>query len=247
MKKIIITILSIIVCTGTKAAEADYKFTLQNTSPSTIYVTNDREIADEVEIQDLERVESVALAPRESDEIDLGQHISIYTRMGKSNYKYQRHFTIAFKEELDAEEPLYLSLANLEQNELDDLPLIMINHQHPHKTPESFYALCPDGSKAKKKNNSDMYFCKITSYDEQSAQYIETYVPVIHYVYQFLPEWVWSRWYVENPILYHLYDKNPQYQAKLSSYQKPWSTQWYAQWYKKQTQSTTEHLEKPGL
>lgn len=225
--------------------KSDYAINLHNTSSSTVYVTNNPDIADEVEVQDLEKVESIALAPRESDIIELGRNFSVYTRLPKSNYKYERHFTLGFKEEPEEDEQLTIKLSDIEQNDTDDMPLVIINHMHEHAIPEVAYDLCPNGSKAKKRNGSDMYFCTLQSYDKQSKQYIDTYVPVVHYVYEYLPSWVWSKWYTKNPILYHIYDKNSEFHAKLAAYQTPWSTPWYAQWYKKQPKEITEHLERP--
>lgn len=226
-------------------AKDNYAINLHNTSPSTVYVTNNADIADEVEVQDLEKVESVALAPRESDTIELGRNFSVYTRLPKSNYKYERHFTVGFKQEPEQDELLSVKLSDIEQNDIDDMPLLVINHLYEHAVPEAAYDLCPDGSKAKQRKGSDMYFCTLQNYDKQSDTYIETYVPIIHYVYEYLPSWVWSKWYTKNPILYHLYDKDSEYHTKLPVYQTPWSTPWYAQWYKKQPKEVTQHLERP--
>lgn len=242
-KKIFINLACIAALHAT--AHAQYAITLNNTSPSTVYVTNNQDIADQVEVQELEKIDSIALAPRETDVIELGRSFAVYTRLPKSNVKYQRHFTVAFKEEPEETEQLKMTMSDLEQNNVDEAQLITINHLHEHAVPEAAYDLCPNGTKAQKRKGSDMYYCTSPCFDKKCKEYIDTQVPVIHYVYEYLPSWVWSRWYIKNPALYHLYDKSSEYHAKLPAYQTPWSTQWYAQWYKTQPKDVTQHLQKP--
>ena len=244
VKKILWAIIALHVC-SVVAIEKNFTLKIVNTSPSTIYITNSEDVADESQIEDLEKAGSIALAPRESDTVQLGRNFAIFTRLPKGNYKYQRHLTVAFKEELEDDEELEVDIEDLERNRIEGMPLLVINHARSYEIPEAAYALCPDGTKPVKGKDSDMYFCTLPKFDKKINEYIDTKVPVIHYVYEYLPSWVWSSWYTKNPALYAWYDNHADCKSRLCGYKTPWSTRWYAQWYKTQPPKITEHLQKP--
>lgn len=235
------------LCTPFAFGANTCQITIKNTSPSTIYISNNPALSETPELEELEQAGSIALAPREDNAIALCSYFAIYTRAPKSNYQYQRHFTIALRDCQDGEDAeIFIELEDLEHNRTSHERLIIINHQHEHAVPEAAYPLCPYGAQAKKQAKSGQYMCTVTEYDETLGQEIAKQIPVVHYIYQYLPSWVYAQWYTQNPALYHWYEKNSEYRHTAPEYQAPWQTEWYAQWYQSQPKTAVEFLEKPA-
>lgn len=205
---------------------------LYNSSGSIIWVTQD-DLGSNSSEAELQKSQAVAIDPYNSQAITLDNTFAIYTRAPKSNRRYQRNYTVVIKQCNDQTIPL--SLTEIDEETVDAKQILVIDHTQLYVAPEGYYPLCPDGTQAQWDKKSEQWYCPIKQMRDMDGDGIldevEEYVPVYSYIYQWLPSWVISEWYVQNPMYYNWFDKHQDYWQHLHNYQPIWQTNYYKKIY----------------
>jgi hypothetical protein len=218
---------------------------LKNTSGSSIWISQDPMVGETLTADQLEQSKAQEIRPYETGHIQLGTTFTIHTRTPQSNNTYQRNFTVV-QRLCDPDSDEYIvDFALLTAGHVDPARFIVINHAKQNDIPESSYPLCPGGLKAEFDEETDQWFCKVYRYSDVYEKLVDEYVPVLSYIYQWLPSNIWTQWYIKNPQFYHWYHRNPELYNHLEHYVAPWQTKEYALWYNAQPQKIKNNAHEP--
>lgn len=220
---------------------------IKNTSPSPIWLSHDNALKEKLSLDELEQSRAQAIQPYEVAPIQASNSFTIHTRSPQSNTQYQKNFTIIQRLCDPSNDEYAIDFSLFESGQADPKRFITINHLKEKETPESAYPLCPGGLLPVFDQETDQWFCKVYRHSDVYEKYVDEYVPVLSYIYQWLPSSIWIPWYIKHPQFYNWYHKNPDFYSHLPNYQAPWTTQEYAAWYKTQPEKVRQNFPEPEI
>lgn len=171
---------------------------LENDGDHPIFITTDQELADITDAVALEEAGAIALEPDDVGTI-LSNWIFIYV---SKNDQYVRSYTLAQKYCIPRSACTIL-VSEVIKDGLDKQQFLVIDHEAiaQHDFPEAHLPLCPNGELPVYDEEKEILYCKVN----------DAYVPVHSYIYSYLPEYWWVRFYGLHPRFYDWYDENPQF------------------------------------
>lgn len=218
---------------------------IRNTSPSPIWISNDSALKKHISLDELEHSNAQVIQPYEIASVNVGTTFTIYTRLPQSNTNYQQNYTIVQRWCNPEDDEYVVDFSSFESGKIDPKRFIVINHRKEVAIPESAYPLCPGGLYPELDQETEQWLCKVYRYSDVYEKHVEEYVPVLSYIYQWLPSSIWVPWYINNPQFYHWYNYYPDLYSHLPKYQAPWTTPEYATWYNQQPKEKLLNLKFP--
>lgn len=242
-----------LICAGLNAAiEAQENSTAQlcpllirNTSASPIWLSQDPTLNGKLTFDDLEQSSAQIIQPYEIAPMNAKTTFTIFTRSPQSNTNYQRGFTVIQRLCDPSSDEYVIDFSSLESGQADHTRFIVINHTKEKEIPESAYPICPGGLLPELDEETEQWFCKVYRYSDVYEKYVDEYVPVLSYIYQWLPSSIWTQWYIKHPQFYNWYHRNPDFYSHLPTYQAPWQTKEYATWYNAQPEKIRNAVRAP--
>jgi len=217
---------------------------LENTSPSPIWITTYQGIPTQMSLADLEKSTAITIAPYEIGQLNSSKIFTIYQRSRQSNTNYRPNLTL-IQRLCDSSSEYAVKLSSIESGQIDPSRFIVVNHLKNGQVPEGMNNLCPGGLPAEWDEDTDQWLCKIHRFSTIYEKYVTEYVPVLSYIYQWLPSWMWAEWYTKHPHFYHWYHNHPEYYSHLEQYSAPWQTPEYKKIYDSLPEKERRELRAP--
>jgi len=211
---------------------------LNNTSASKIWITTSKSFGDQISEEELEQNGAIAIDAHKSLRIARGRWFSIYTRAPVTNDVYNRHYTFIQRACKKGQEEFTITMDAIEQKTFNAKKLIAIDHES--ESPEDSSLLCPDGKNPVLDAIEQQWFCE----EERDGQIY--FVPVYSYIYQWVPNFIISQWYIDHPAYYNWYNEHPEFWQHLKKYQVPWQSTWYKNWYKTASEDEIKYVWDPN-
>jgi hypothetical protein len=218
---------------------------IRNTSFSPVWLIEQSPVYPVKTGSDLEALGATIVEPHEKTVVCAEKPYTIYTRLAHSNNEVQKHFTVVYRTHNELEATQELLLSALEEGTIDPARFLVIDHTKEQEVPEANYPLCPGGLHAELDYETHQWMCRVERHSPVYNQHVVEYVPVLSYIYQWLPRSVWVAWYIKNPHFYAWYHHNPDLYQHLPRYQAPWTTSEYTAWYTAQPTHIQESYRKP--
>lgn len=249
MKRVAMVALILASVQYTTASDAQSKaeicsLLIKNDSGSTVWITTTA-LPKELPAQKLEQADAIAIHPYEVGAVNVGKAFMVYTRAAQSNALYRHELTVIQRMCDPASDEYVIDFSLLKNNKADPARFIVIDQIKEKDIPESTYPLCPGGTFAELDDETSQWFCKVYRLSDAYGMYVDEYVPVLSYIYQWLPEDIIQQWYSKNPQFYHWYHAHPDFYSHLEQYKAPWQTGEYEAWYAKQPEQVRTLLKKP--
>lgn len=219
---------------------------IENTSPSPIWLATTQGLPEKMTPDELEQNQAVMILPYEIGQLKSSKTFTIYERSRQSNIDYRPNLTIVQRFcDADHTDEYAIHLSDFETDQVDPSRFIVIHNLKNAEIPEGMNKLCPGGLAAEWDEDTDQWLCKIHRYSNIYEKYVDEYVPVLSYIYQWLPTWMWAEWYTKHPHFYHWYHNHPEYYSHLEQYIAPWQTKEYKKIYDSLQEDDRRELHAP--
>lgn len=218
---------------------------IRNNSGSPIWISHNQMLPEKISIYELEQSGAKVIQPYEIEAVHNATLFNVFSRAPQSNTRYQLSLTVIQRQCDPSNDEIPVDFTLLETGQADPARLIAINRAHEKNIPEGSYPLCPGGIMPELDDETDQWFCKVYRYSDVYEKFVDEYVPVVSYIYQWLPSSISTQWYIKNPQFYNWYHEYPEFYSHLKQYVAPWQTSEYEKWYNAQSAAIRNTAKKP--